>query len=72
MEESLDFMNLLCLQVQRPDNYKAYVINIDKTAVYSSMHLYKILEVRGMRTVHIKSLKDKKKWCTVALTIMAS
>ena len=49
----------------------AYMINMDQTPVYYSINLNKTIEVRGMRTVHIKSLKGKSKGWTVESTIMA-
>ena len=61
MGESVDFMNLIWPQLQRLDINMAYVIYIDQTAVFYSMHENKMLEPRGTCAVHIKSSKDKRK-----------
>ena len=53
--ESIDFNNLLWPQLQRPDIDMVYVINMDQTAEFYSMHANKMLEARETHNVHIKS-----------------
>ena len=72
MGESIYLMNVLWPQLQRLGIDMAHMINMGQTAVFYSMHANKMLEAEGTCTVHIKSLNDMSKRCTVRLTIMSS
>ena len=66
------FNESILAQLYRPDIDMAYMINMDQTAVYYSMHLNKSLEARGMHTVQVISSKDECKICRVDLTFTES
>jgi hypothetical protein len=49
-----------------------YILNMDQTAVYFSMHAKRTLSPQGQRTIFIRKAKDDSKRSTAAFTITAS
>jgi hypothetical protein len=70
--ESSNYMDLMRQIVEGPHRNRHFIINMDQTPVYFTMNAKRMLEVIGVKTVHIRTSTNDTKRVTVAVTITGS
>ena len=70
--DAYDFVSVMHPFLYRPTCDPRFVLNMDQTPVFFSMHKTKSLEKRGLRTVNICTSKNDSARITVAITMTAS
>jgi hypothetical protein len=65
-------MDLMRQIVEGPHRNRHIIINMDQTPVYFTMNAKRMLEVIGVKTVHICTSTNDTKCATVAVTITGS
>ena len=70
--EARDFMADTRLDLIGEDRHQDYIINMDQTPVYFTLHRGRTLESRGKRTINIRKSTDDTRRVTFAYTITAS
>ena len=71
-QEAQEFQDFIHPMLQGPERDLCWIINMDQTPVFFSMHPKKTLEILGQKTVVIRTSTNDTRWATVALTIMAA
>ena len=72
IQDSLDFIKVVRPLFHGPSRDPRFILNMDQTPVYYSMHSDRTLEVRGAKTVNTRTAKNESHRITVAVTISAA
>ena len=71
-QEATEFQEFIRPMLLGPERSPHWIINMDQTPVFFSMHPKKTLEILGTKTVVIRTSTNDTKRATVALTITAA
>jgi len=71
-DEAADFVNIIRPFLNGPSRDPRFILNMDQTPVFYSMHEKHTLNVKGARTVNLRSCKNDSERITVAVTISAA
>ena len=71
-QEAAEFQEFIRPMLIGPERCPHWIINMDQTPVFFSMHPKKTLEILGTKTVVIRTSTNDTKRATVALTITAA
>ena len=71
-QEATEFQEFIRPMLLGPERSLHWIINMDQTPVFFSMHPKKTLEILGTKTVVIRTSTNDTKRATVALTITAA
>ena len=71
VSDALDFVEIVRPFLYGPSRHPKYILNMDQTPVYYSMHEKKTLETKGVRTVNLRTCKNDSERITVGVTISA-
>jgi hypothetical protein len=71
-QEATEFQEFIRPMLIGPERCPHWIINMDQTPVFFSMHPKKTLEILGTKTVVIRTSTNDTKRATVALTITAA
>jgi len=71
VSDALDFIKIVHPFLYGPSRHPKYILNMDQTAVYYSMHQKKTLETKGVRTVNLRTCKNDSERITFGVTISA-
>lgn len=71
-DEAADFVKIIRPFLHGPSRDPRFILNMDQTPVFYSMHEKHTLNVKGARTVNLRSCKNDSERITVAVTISAA
>ena len=71
VSDAQDFVEIVRPFLYGPSRHPKYILNMDQTPVYYSMHEKKTLETKGVRTVNLRTCKNDSERITVGVTISA-
>lgn len=71
-DDAVDFVKIMRPFLYGPSRDPKYILNMDQTPVYYSMHEKKTLNKKGARTVNLRTSKQDSERITVAVTISAA
>ena len=72
VSDALDFIETMCPFLYGPSRHPKYILNMDQTPVYYSMHERRTLETKGAKTVNLHTCKNDSERITVGVTISAA
>jgi len=67
--EASDYMNIMRSFLEGPHRDRCFILNMEQMPVFFCMTRKKMLEVIGVKTVHIRTSTNDTKRATVAMTI---
>ena len=71
VSDAIDFVEIVRPFLYGPSRHPKYILNMDQTPVYYSMHEKKTLEKKGAKTVNLRTSKNDSERITVGVTISA-
>ena len=69
--EASDYMNIMRPFLEGPHHDRRFILNMDQMPVFFCMTRKKMLEVIGVKTIHIRTSTNDTKRATMAVTIAA-
>lgn len=70
--DAADFVKTIRPFLYGPSRHPSFILNMDQTPVFYSMHEKSTLQKKGSRSVNLRTSKDESKRITVAVTISAA
>ena len=70
--DAMDYMSYIRPKVSCPLRQQRYILNMDQTLIFFSMHAKTTLDLVGTRTINIRASTNSTMRVTVAVTITAS
>ncbi len=72
VSDATDFVNTIRPFLYSPLRHPKWILNMDQTPVYYSMHEKKTLHGKGEHTVNLRTCKNDSEHITVVVTISAA